>query len=86
MSLPLHKGLIVTSYGVEILIILGELNSHDMLGMTSEGNRFVTSPARVSENVDETVVITSGNKSSICREVNSVDVGAVSARGEDAID
>ncbi len=78
--------MVVTSDRVEVLIIAVEINSHNVLGVTSERNRVVTFSARVSEDVDKAVVIASSNESIVLGERNAVDVSAISAAREDALD
>src|SRR5688572_30349998 len=85
LSLPLHEGLIVPADREEVGVVEGELHFHDVLGVASQRDGLVSSSAGVSENVHESVVVTSGDEGLVLGEVNTVDVGAVGAGGEDAV-
>lgn len=82
----MHEGLVVTSDRVKVFVLVVEIDSHNMLGVTSERNRVVTFSAWVSKDVHKAVVIASSNESFILGEPNAVDVSAISAAREDAID
>jgi len=79
----LHEGLIVTTHGEEIFVILAEQDSDDMLRVTSKGSWNSSKSARVSEDVDETVVITSSNEHTALGSVNSIDVSTIGSTWED---
>jgi hypothetical protein len=53
----LHDGLIIATNREEVSVIAVEGNSHDMLRVASKGNGPVSLSARVSENVDQAIVI-----------------------------
>jgi len=81
-SLPLHEGLIVTTNGVEIGVAIGEHDTDDVLRVTTVASRSALD-AGVSEEVDKTVVIASGEELTVSGAADRVDMGAVSARGVD---
>ena len=54
--------------------------------MTSEGSRLDSVSGRVSEEVDETEVITSGDQLAVLGHVDTVDVVTGGLLGEDSID
>ena len=85
VSLPLHESLVIASNGEEVSIIAVEGNSHDMLGVTSERNGQVTFSARISEDIDEAIIICDDDQGLILREAHIVDMSAISARREDTI-
>ena len=57
-----------------------------MLRVTSEGSRLDSVSGRVSEEVDETEVITSGDQLAVLGHVDTVDVVTGGLLGEDSID
>jgi len=63
--LPLHEGLIVTTDGVEVGVAGAELDTDDMLGVTTEASWLTTAAARVAEEADKAVIVTSGEESAV---------------------
>ena len=83
---PLHKSLIKTANREEpFFASVAEHDADYMLGVTSEATRDSSSADRVSKDVDEAVIVTSGDKLSIGRSGDSVDMGSISALGVDAV-
>ena len=74
---PLHDSLIVTSNGPEFASILVELNSYNMLGVTSEASWEASAGGWVVPNADETEVVTGSNELAVLGEVYTVDVGTI---------
>jgi hypothetical protein len=62
-----------------------ELNSNDVLRVTSETSWHNTLSGGVSEKLDETVVITTRDKSLGFIHINSIDVSSISSLGENSI-
>ena len=84
-ALPLHEGLIVATDRVEVAISRAEEDANDVLGVTAV-RAGAALDARVTEEADETVVITGGEELSVEGGAHGVDVGAISARGVDTLD
>ena len=84
-SLPLHEGLIVTTDGPEVAVIWTEHSTDNMLGVTTERPWFASHAAWVSEDGNETVVISTGKESTVGTSANTVDVSAISALGVDSL-
>ena len=80
--LPLHERLIVAADGEEVCVVIGEHDTDDVLGVTAVA-AWLGLDAWVVEDVDETVVITSGEELLVSGAANGVNVGAVSARWVD---
>jgi len=68
------------------LIVSGELDVSDVLRVASVGAWLVSLADWISEESDETEVITAGNKLVIRRAGNGVDVGTISSSWEDTFD
>jgi len=83
--LPLHEGLIVTTDGVEVGVASTEHDTDDVLRVTTVGARHATLAARIAEEADETVVITSGEESAVTGCAHRVDVSAIGAGGVDTL-
>jgi len=64
---------------------VGEANTGDVLGVTSQRSRLSTFSGRVSVDLDETVVITSGDEHTVLGTADTIDVSAVSTAGEDTL-
>lgn len=85
LASPLHESLIVSTNREEVCIIAAETDTHHMLGVTSKRDGQVTLAARVAEEVNQTIIITSGYESTIVTPCNMVNMSAICARGEDSI-
>ena len=79
-SLPLHEGLIVATNGEEARIVSREHGTDYVLGVTAIRSGLSTLSARITEEVNETVVITSGKEHSIVRASNAINVSTIGAR------
>ena len=82
--LPLHEGLIVTTDGEKSSIVGAEQNTDDVLGVTAVRSG-LGSDAWIVEDVNETIVITSGEEHLVAGANHGVDVSAVSAAGVDTL-
>ena len=85
LALPLHEGLIVATDGEELGVSSTELDTNDVLGVTTERAGEATVSAWVAEEVDETKVVTSGEELTVTGAGNGVDVSAIGALGVDAL-
>jgi hypothetical protein len=56
-----------------------------MFGVSSERNGQVTFSARISEDIDKTIIICGDDQGLVLREANIVDVSAVGASREDTV-
>jgi len=81
----LHEGLIVSTNGVETSVVRGEHGTDDVLGVTTVRSGLATLSARVTEEANETIVITGCQEHTIIGAGNAVDVGTISALGVDAL-
>ena len=77
--------MIVTTDGPKVLVVLAESDTDDVLGVTSVGAGDTTVSAGESEEVDKTVIVTSGDDGSVGVGGNTVDVGAIGALGVDTL-
>ena len=80
----MHEGLIVAADRVEALVAWTEGDTDDVFGVSPVGTRS-SADARVVEDVDETVVITSGEEHLVTGSANGVDVCTIGAGGIDAL-
>lgn len=81
--LPLHEGLIVSTNGVEVTVILGEHDTDDVLGVTAVTAGLAALSARVAEQVDEAEIVSGSQKHAIAGAANGVDVSTIGASGVD---
>ena len=81
LKLPLEHSLIISSdtENVSVESSSSELDSDDVLRMTSQTLGLMTLSAWVSEESDESIVVTNANGSLILAQVNTVDMGTISA-------
>ena len=77
-ALPLHESLIVATNRVKVAISCAEEDANDVLRVTAV-RAGAALDARVTEEADETVVITGGEELSVEGGAHGVDVGAISA-------
>ena len=82
--LPLHKGLIVTSNGEEVAVAKAEHDAGDVLGVTAVRSGY-TLDAGISEEADETVIVTGSEEHLVIRTADGVDMGAIGATGVDTL-
>ena len=69
-----------------VLLVPKDLNICHVLRVTPIALGFVVLSARTPVQVDQTVVVSSCNQSLVLAHVDDVDVGAIGARGIDALD
>lgn len=84
-ALPLHEGLIVSTNRVETLVVGGEHGADDVLGVTTVRSGLSTLSAWVTEEANETEVITGGEEHTIVGASDAVDVSTIGARGIDTL-
>ena len=85
LSLPLHEGLIVSTDGVEMcVVVVAEEDANNVLGVTTVGSGLALDNW-VTEEVHEAVVITSGHEHLVAGASNGVDVGTIGARWVDTL-
>ena len=82
--LPLHKGLIVTTNGEEEAVANVEHDAGNVLGVTAVGSGDTFS-AGISEEADETVIVTGSEEHLVIRTADGVDVGAIGTSGVDTL-
>ena len=81
----MHEGLVIATNRVETGVIAAERDTDDVLRVATVGSGLATLSARIAEEADETVVIAGGQELTISGASNAVDVGAIGARGVDAL-
>jgi len=64
---------------------VGESNTGDVLGVTSQRSGLSTFSGRVSVDLDETVVITTSDEHTVLGAVNTIDVSSIGTAGEDTL-
>jgi len=84
-ALPLHEGLIVATNREETLVVGGEHGADDVLGVTTVRSGLSTLSAWVTEEANETEVITSSEELSISGAADAVDVSTIGTLGVDAL-
>jgi len=82
---PLDSGLILSTGGNEIFVIIRPNDGSDVFRMSSIFSRSVFIEEWVSVNADETVIITGGDEFLIFGHGARVDVGAIAAWWEDTL-
>ena len=80
----MHESLIVSTDRVKTGIILGEHDTDDVLGVTTERSGLGLD-AGISEEVDETVIVTGSEELTVAGASNGVDVSTISAAGVDSL-
>ena len=80
----LHEGLVISSNGEKIVSSVAELNTDNMLRVSSVASWVSSWTGWIVPEADKTVIVTSGEKSSIWGAVDSIDVGSVDTFREDS--
>ena len=83
--LPLHEGLVISSHREDVAASFREGDTYDVLRMAAirSGNTAIS--AWVTEQVDETVVVTGCKVLTVWGSSNGVNVSSVSARRVDTL-
>ena len=84
-SLPLHDGLIISTSGPDILIVIREDTASNMFRMSTVAAWISTFTSWVSEEGNETIVITTGEELSVVRSSDTVDVSTIGSLGVDTL-
>jgi hypothetical protein len=84
----LKKGLIIASNTEDVVCerSSSELDSDDMLRVSSVASWHRSFSAWVSEKLNKTVIVTGSNQGLILTHVNSIDMGSISTFWENTID
>lgn len=84
----MHDGLIISTDAEQVLceVASAEVNSHDMLGVSSETSWHASFSAWVSEDLDEAIIVTSSNQRLVLITVDTIDMGTISSFWEDSVD
>lgn len=85
VSLPDEDALVEAADRDDVGVVVGELGSHNVLAVASEGLGLGAHSARVSEDVHQAVVVGGADQVSVRRQVHSVHVGAVHVLGEHSV-
>lgn len=85
-SLPLHEGLIVTTDGPKVEVVVSEHGTDNMFGMATVRAWSSSHAGRIVEQCHETVVISASKKLAIGGARDTVDVSAICALRVDSLD
>ena len=85
---PLEESLVVTSDAKQPVseVASSESGSDNVLGVASKTHWLATFSARVSEELDKSIIVTGSDQRLVFVEVNSVDMSSVCALWEDSVD
>ena len=77
--LPLHQGLVVTTDREKVAVIFVEDRAHDVLRVSTIRAWLGTLTGRISEECDETVIVSTCEKFAVMRSSDTINVGTVSS-------